>query len=154
MHIRHIITELLQLYFPGIASLYTRNNEFWSKQSKGKSYMDFGLFFNLAINVDMGPRVLSVPHKDIMNIAFGACVIVPFGEHPFICTACCDTYLFVIGFFPHHVMAWLVNHEAQVIIQLPPMVPYFCLSSLITHYNLDRHRKFMWAYLTIEHKTN
>lgn len=46
------------------------------------------------------------------------------------------------GFFPDGVLAWLVNLEAGVIIQIPAGVFYFFLSAMITHYNADRHGKF------------
>lgn len=41
--------------------------------------MDFGLFYTMAINVDQGQRVKSIPHRDRMNLAFGVCAIMPFG---------------------------------------------------------------------------
>jgi hypothetical protein len=68
--------ELLKRYFPGIALLSSRNKAFWAKKG---AIMEFGLFFNLAINVDMGARVRSIPHRDGMNLAFAVCVILPFG---------------------------------------------------------------------------
>jgi len=41
--------------------------------------MDFGLFYTMAINVDMGERVKSIPHRDVMNLAWGVCAIMPIG---------------------------------------------------------------------------
>ena len=135
---RQVITELLMRYFPGIASLYADVRNFWAK--KGAT-AEFGLFFHLAINVDMGKPVRSIPHRDVMNIAFGICVILPFGP--------CGMPLLIhnyihsrfLGFFPHGVMAWLVNMEAGIVVQLPPMVPFFGMSSVITHFNVDKHGK-------------
>jgi len=120
-HVIRMVEDLVKCHFPGIASLYARNNEFWRRKTDGKIKMEFGLFFNLAINVDMGMRVRSVPHRDMMNLAFGICIIIAF------------------GFFNDGILAWLVNLEARIVIQIPPLVPYCCLSSLITHFNVDRH---------------
>jgi hypothetical protein len=41
--------------------------------------MELGLFYTLAINIDMGERVKSIPHRDAMNLAWGVCAIMPFG---------------------------------------------------------------------------
>jgi len=41
--------------------------------------MDFGLFYTLVINVDLGKRVKSILHRDRMNLVFGVCAIMPFG---------------------------------------------------------------------------
>lgn len=46
------------------------------------------------------------------------------------------------GFFPDGVIAGLVNHKANIVIQIPSAVFYFSLSSIITGYNLDRHGAF------------
>jgi hypothetical protein len=76
---RAFVSELLKWYFPGVASLYSQVNDFWVEKSN--TGMEFGLFFNLAINMDMGGvQVRSTPHRDVMNIAFGTCIIIPFGE--------------------------------------------------------------------------
>jgi hypothetical protein len=104
--------------------------------------MEFGLFFNLAVNLDMGGvQVRSVPHRDVMNIAFGVCVIMAFGEAFWLICRNNNDNSYIAGFFPHGLHAWLVNLEAGLVIQLPPMVPYFCCSSLITHFNVDKHGK-------------
>jgi hypothetical protein len=135
---RQVTTERLMRYFPGIASLYGRARDFWA--GKGATF-EFGLFCHFAINVDVGQPVSSVPHRDGKNLAFGVCVIVPFGLHlmPFVIHNDIDSC--ILGYFPHGVMAWLVNLEAKIVIQLPPMVPYFCMSSVITHFNVDKHGK-------------
>lgn len=77
---RRITTELLQKYFPGIADLYRRADEFWADKTKGHVQMEFGLFYSMAINVDMGERVISIPHRNSLNLAFGVCSIWAFGE--------------------------------------------------------------------------
>ena len=135
---RQVITELLMRYFPGITSLYGRARDFWA--SKGATF-EFGLFCHLAINVDMGQPISSIPHRDVMNLAFGVCIIVPFGLHHMPIVIHNDIDSCILGYFPHGIMAWLVNLEAKIVIQLPPMVPYFCMSSIITHFNIDRHSK-------------
>jgi hypothetical protein len=44
--------------------------------------MDFGLFYTMAINVDIKEQsVKSIPHRDLMNLAWGVCVIMPFGMY-------------------------------------------------------------------------
>lgn len=57
---------------------------FWHEHGTKKPRMDFGLFYNMAINVDMGQRVKSVPHRDVMNLAWGICAIMVFGVLYFI----------------------------------------------------------------------
>ena len=47
--------------------------------------------------------------------------------------------MYQTGFFHDGQLAWLVNLEAGIIIQIPSGVFYFCLSSIITHFNVDRH---------------
>jgi hypothetical protein len=109
------------------------------KQTDGKITMEFGLFFNLAVNVDMeGAPVKSIPHRDLKNLAFGVCVIIPIGERLFPSHLAPHSLVY-IGYFPSGRRAWLVNLEANIVIELPPLVPYFCLSSVMTHYNADMH---------------
>ena len=64
----------------------------------------------MAINLPMVHEVKSIPHVDGMNIAFGPCAIMPFGEPASI-------FFFVqllipisiSGFFASGVRAWFVN---------------------------------------------
>lgn len=43
--------------------------------------MEFAsLFFCMAINIDLGEAVRSWPHRDMMNLSIGLCVIYVFGE--------------------------------------------------------------------------
>lgn len=43
--------------------------------------MEFAsLFFCMAINIDLGESVRSWPHRDMMNLSIGLCVIYVFGE--------------------------------------------------------------------------
>jgi hypothetical protein len=125
-------------YFPGIASLYQEVDEFWHEKGSAKPQMDFGLFYTMAINVDMGPRVKSNPHRDVMNLAWGICVILAFGALCFMAAGLPADPMHPIGFFADGQLAWLVNLEAGIVIQIPSGVFYFCLSSIITHYNVDR----------------
>lgn len=48
-------------------------------------------------------------------------------------------FTYYAGFFSDGNLAWLVNLEAGIVIQIPSGVFYFCLSSIITHFNVDRH---------------
>ena len=127
------------LYFPGVASLFWEVDVFWYEKGSKKPRMDFGLFYTMAINVDMGQRVKSIPHHDVMNLAWGICAILAFGApwpveagHP-------ADVMYYTGFFADSQLAWLVNLEAGVVIQIPSGVFYFCLSSIITHFNVDCH---------------
>jgi hypothetical protein len=80
---RKIATELMDLYFPGVASLCRKVDAFWHENGSEHPRMEFGLFYNMAINVDMGRRVKSVPHRDVMNLAWGICAILAFGAPRF-----------------------------------------------------------------------
>jgi len=42
--------------------------------------MEFGSFYTMAINLPMVQEVKTIPHVDGMNVAFGPCAIMPFGE--------------------------------------------------------------------------
>jgi hypothetical protein len=46
------------------------------------------------------------------------------------------------GFFNDGALAWLVNHEANIVIQVPSAVPFLGLSAIITHCNVDRGGMF------------
>jgi len=69
----------MDLYFPGIASLCREVDAQWHAEGNAQPRMDFGLFYALAINVDMGRPVKTIPHRDIMNLAYGICAIMAFG---------------------------------------------------------------------------
>jgi hypothetical protein len=153
---RKIATELTQLYFPGIASLCRELDAFWYENSETKPRMEFGLFYTLAINIDMGERVKSIPHRDAMNLAWGICAIMPFGMVWFMLEDykfCGWHIVYNAGFFPDGLLAWLVNHEANIVIQIPSGVFDFCLSSIITHYNVDRHSMLWNNQLRQKHNT-
>jgi len=136
---RKIATELMGLYFPGVASLCHEVDAFWRQEGSQNPRMEFGLFYNMAINVDMGPRVKSIPHRDVMNLAWGICAILPFGALCFLAAELPADATHCEGFFHDGELAWLVNLEAGIVIQIPSGVFYFCLSSIITHFNVDRH---------------
>ena len=74
----------MDLYFPGVASLCRDVDAFWHENGSEHPRMEFGLFYNMAINVDMGRRVKSIPHRDVMNLAWGICAILAFGALCFI----------------------------------------------------------------------
>ena len=70
---------MLQTYFPHIAALYKKCNKFWTDRNP-KYSMDFGrLFFTMAVNMDIGGPVMTVPHIDILNLLYGVCIILAYG---------------------------------------------------------------------------
>ena len=50
--------------------------------------------------------------------------------------------IFNAGFYHDGALAWLVNFEANIVIQLPSAVPFLGLSAIITHCNIDRGGMF------------
>ena len=81
-------------------------------------------------------QVKTIPHVDGMNIAFGPCAIMPFGELSSILFGII-VYFHISGFFPSGVLAWFVNHTLHLILQVPTAVWTYMLSTLIIHYNTD-----------------
>jgi len=69
----------MNLYFPGIASLSKKLADFWEKKTKGETIPDFGLFYLMALNLDVGEPVLSIQHRDNKNFALGVCLLFIFG---------------------------------------------------------------------------
>lgn len=74
-------------HFPRVAQLFRECGKFWEAATvlngKGVS-MEFGsLFFCMAINLDLGVPVKLWPHRDLMNLAVGLCVIYIFGRPVF-----------------------------------------------------------------------
>lgn len=92
----------MEIYWPGVTSLCRELDKFWYEKASGKPRMDFGLFYNMAINVDMGERVKSIPHRDLMNLAFGVCAIMVFGGSALPCLAkiAADVCYVRFRFFP------------------------------------------------------
>lgn len=128
---------MLERYFPGIAAHYKELDNFWRDNSSDEKRMEFGYFHCIAVNVDMGKPVRSLPHRDFHDLAYGVCAIIAYGTCS--CLVNAGVYLCQSGFFPHGLQAWLVNHEAGIAMQLPPLAPCFTRSSVITHYNVDTH---------------
>jgi len=93
------------------------------------------LFFCMAINLDIGEAVRSWPHRDMMNLSMGLCVIYVFGKLRFQIAGLLSNLIASIGFFNDGEEAWLVNLEAGVIIQLPAGVFFAFPSALLTHWN-------------------
>jgi len=85
---RHVLTylvsrvgnELFEKYFPNAAEFFRELDEFWRNETKGLVNMEFGSFYTMAINLPMVHEVKTIPHVDGMNVAFGPCAIMPFGE--------------------------------------------------------------------------
>ena len=110
-----------------------------------KNLMDFGLFYSMAINVDMGEQVKSIPHHNVMNLAFGVCAIMAFGTLCILSTNLVADIIFDAGFFPDGIITWLINH----LYKFPPLffTSAFHPSSLITililmvHLGNNRHNK-------------
>ena len=101
--------------------------------------MEFGYFYTMAINLPMVHEVKSIPHADGMNIAFGPCAIMPFGEPTSIFFFFVQLLIPISlsGFFASGVRAWFVNHSLRLILQVPTAVWTYTLSTLIIHYNAD-----------------
>jgi hypothetical protein len=70
----------LEKYFPNAAEFFRELDGFWRNETKGLVNMEFGSFYTMAINLPMVHEVKTIPHVDGMNIAFGPCAIMPFGE--------------------------------------------------------------------------
>jgi hypothetical protein len=73
------VCDMLHTHYPRIAALYKKCNDFW--KAKGPEYvMDFGgLFFTMAVNMDLGVPVMTVPHIDFLNLLYGVCIILVYG---------------------------------------------------------------------------
>ncbi len=83
------LKQLMEEHFPRVALLFKECSKFWEEAAilngKGAS-MEFGsLFYSMAINLDLGERVESWPHRDLMNLAVGLCVIYVFGAYRTFC---------------------------------------------------------------------
>lgn len=72
--------ELFEKYFPKAALFLNGLNDFWSMQTEGKTVMEFGHFYTMAINFPINHEVQSIPHMDSLNLAPVPCAIMPFGE--------------------------------------------------------------------------
>ena len=67
---------------------------------------------------NFGPRVVTVPHKDHLNLAYGWCSITPFGN------------------FDHKRGGHLVLPDLKLAIEFPVGSTILIPSALFTHYNL------------------
>jgi hypothetical protein len=78
---------LLEEHFPRVAQLFRECGKFWQRAAilDGKPVcMEFAsLFFCMAVNLDIGELVESLPHRDVMNLAIGLCVLFIFGKSLF-----------------------------------------------------------------------
>ena len=90
--------ELLKKYFPKAAQFSGELDEFWRNKTKGIVNMDFGCFYTMAINLPMVHEVKAIPHVDGMNVAFGPCGVMPFGEPAsiFFCIIAHSPYLRIV----------------------------------------------------------
>ena len=130
--------ELLKKYFPKSAQFFQELNEFWRNKTRGVVNMEFGSFYTMAINLPMVHEVKAIPHVDGMNVAFGPCALMPFGEPAsIIIIICIIAHSYISGFFPSDVRAWFVNHSLRLIFQVPTAVWTYTLSTLVIHYNAD-----------------
>jgi hypothetical protein len=57
------------------------------------------------------------------------------------------TYVFGTGFFDDHELAWLVNFEAGIVIQLPTGIFLLYPSALITHFNVNKNGTYFLVTL-------
>lgn len=71
-----------------------------------------------AISVNFGPHTISIPHRDLANLAWGWCVII------------------VLGSFDGARGGHLLLHEAKLILEVWPGAIIFLPSASITHSNV------------------
>ncbi|KAF9520947.1 hypothetical protein BS47DRAFT_1386640 [Hydnum rufescens UP504] len=126
--IEGILTGMMDAYFPTIAAKYRHCHEYWQAQTNGCMGAVSSIFFLVSINASFSERVKTLPHRDRKNIAVGICGV------------------FVFGFFDDVEDAWLVNLEANIVIQLPAGVFFLFPSALITHWNLDKKEFYSGQY--------
>ncbi|KAG8918830.1 hypothetical protein FRC02_002092 [Tulasnella sp. 418] len=77
----------------------------------------WGVFASIAIN--FGSSVITLPHKDPDNYAYGYCVVVAFGTFDFTKSA---HLIIEVG-------------DENLIFELPPGIPIFFPSALLIHWN-------------------
>ncbi|KAH9856060.1 hypothetical protein C2E23DRAFT_723481, partial [Lenzites betulinus] len=100
-------------------------HEYYGKTLDALCHADPGLQPNFPNNVfasatfNLGPRTVSVPHRDSMNLSFGMCAITAMG-----------TYEPVQG---GHIILW----ELRMVIEFPPAATILIPSAIITHSNTD-----------------
>ncbi|KAF9508550.1 hypothetical protein BS47DRAFT_1397703 [Hydnum rufescens UP504] len=92
---------MMDTYFPAITKKYRCCDEYWRDHTDGAVKVISSLFFLVSINASLSEHVKTLPHHDRKNIAVGICA------------------LFVFGFFNNAEDAWLVNLEANIMVQLP-----------------------------------
>lgn len=74
------VDALLHQHFPSLAELYKDTSDFWKGDAGNKSWgAPFGPYFSMAVNVDIGAKVSSIPHRDVKNLSVGLCCIFVFG---------------------------------------------------------------------------
>src|SRR5271169_1117509 len=78
--ISQVGNELFRRYFPNAARFFQGVDRFWQNKTDSIVNMEFGFFYTMAINLPMTHEVKVIPHVDGMNLAFGPCAIMPFGE--------------------------------------------------------------------------
>ncbi|KAF9509697.1 hypothetical protein BS47DRAFT_1365080 [Hydnum rufescens UP504] len=107
--IQSILTSMMGMYFPAIAEKYCQCDEYWRCRTNGMVKAVSSLFFLITINASLSEHVKTWLHSDRKNIAVGICALFIFEQ------------------------AWLVNLEANIVIQLPARVFFLFPSALITH---------------------
>ena len=97
----------------------------------------------MAINVDIGAKVSSTPHRDVKNLSVGLCCIVVFGE-PTRCFApliALSDLKVAPGFFTPNEEVWLLCSEAKILVQIPAGVAFLFPSAPLIHQNKPCKRK-------------
>lgn len=83
VHSSALVDQCLSDHFPVLKKLYQDTSAFWAEKSPdGLGKAPFGSYFSMAINVDLGAQVSSIPHRDMKNLSVGLCVIFVFGRVP------------------------------------------------------------------------
>ncbi|KAF9504064.1 hypothetical protein BS47DRAFT_1369056 [Hydnum rufescens UP504] len=99
--IESLLTNMMDTYFPAIAKKYRCCDEYWRGCTNGVIKAISSLFFLVSINASLSEHVKTWPHRNRKNVAIGICTI------------------FIFGFFDDTEQAWLVNLEANIVVQLP-----------------------------------
>ncbi|KAF9503346.1 hypothetical protein BS47DRAFT_1369598 [Hydnum rufescens UP504] len=99
--IESLLTNMMDTYFPAIANKYRCCDEYWQGRTNGVIKAISSLFFLVSINASLSECVKTWPHRDRKNVAIGICTV------------------FIFGFFDDTEQAWLVNLEANIVVQLP-----------------------------------
>ena len=137
---RLYLNLLMWEHFPCLSMLYEQCGKWEWATVLGRELvkMEFAsLFYCMAINLDLGEAVCSWPHHDRWIFLWGSVLylflvlLIPF-------TASAMSWWCQVGFFDDGELAWLVNLESGLFVQLPPGAFFAFPSALLTHWSGDK----------------